>query len=202
MVWDWSKVMNEIKKLSELDEDQVNQSVDVFVEGFYFTLKSLCKDKEKLHRLFKNSIDYNMTYACLQDGEAVGFLGLANHEKRPTKLNKEIFIEILGGFAGKLYYKAVSANFEKPKPIGPQDIYIDYIATSPEHRSKGIGTQLIEFTRDTLGHKHIELETYSKNTRAIILYERLGFKITKVKRSFIMRLKGFGNFVFMRLDAE
>jgi ribosomal protein S18 acetylase RimI-like enzyme len=199
---DWSNVMIEIKKLSDLDEKQVNQSVEVFVEGFYFTLKSLSKDKEKLHKLFKNSFDYNMTYACLQDGEAVGFVGLANDQKRPTKLDKEIFIEIMGGFAKKLSYKAASAGFERPKAIGPQDIYIDYIATSPEHRSKGIGTQLIEFVRDTLDSKHIELETYAKNTRAIALYERLGFKVTRVKKSFIMRLKGFGNMVYMRLDTE
>jgi ribosomal protein S18 acetylase RimI-like enzyme len=194
--------MNEIRKLSELDEKQVNQAVDVLIEGFYFTLSSVSKDKEKLHKLFKNSLDYNMTYAYLQESEAVGFLGLADYQKRPIKLNKEIFIEILGGFAGKLNYKAVSASFEKTKAIGPQDIYIDYLATNPERRSKGIGTQLVEFVRDTLGYKHIELETYSKNTRAIALYERLGFKVTKVKKSLAMRLTGFGNMVYMRWNAE
>ncbi|GHU83607.1 hypothetical protein FACS1894196_3740 [Clostridia bacterium] len=193
--------MGEIRQLSELDEKQVNQAIHIFVESFYFTLSSVCKDKEKLHTLFKSSFDYTMTYACLQDGEAVGFLGLANDQQRPAKLNRDVFMEIMGGFAGKLNYKAVSAGLEKPKPIGPQDIYIDYIATNPEHRSKGIGTQLIEFVRDTLGHKHIELETYSKNTRAIALYERLGFTVIRVKKSFLTRLKGIGDMVYMRLDA-
>ncbi|GHV35669.1 hypothetical protein FACS18949_14090 [Clostridia bacterium] len=194
--------MNEIKKLSELDETRVNQAVGVFVEGFYFTLLNISTDKEKLHKLFKNSLDYNMTYACLQDGEAVGFLGLADYQKRPAKLNREIFIEIMVGFAGKLNYKAASSALEQPKPIDPGEIYIDYLATSPYHRSRGIGTQLIEFVRGTLGYKHIELETYAKNTKAIALYERLGFKVTRVKKSFIMRIKGLGDMVYMRLDAE
>ena len=29
--------MKEIKKLSELEESQVDQAIDVFIEGFYFT---------------------------------------------------------------------------------------------------------------------------------------------------------------------
>ena len=47
--------MNEIKKLSELDEKQVNQAISVFVEGFYNVFSSISKDREKLHKLFKYS---------------------------------------------------------------------------------------------------------------------------------------------------
>ena len=195
-------VMNEIRKLSELDEKQIEQSINVFVDGFYFTLSSFSKDREKLRKLFVNSFDTDMTYAYLQDGKALGFLGLATHQKRPTKLNETTFIKEFGGFSGKRLYKAASAAMEKPVAINPEDIFIDYIATSTEHRSKGIGKQLIEFIRNTLGHKHIELETYTKNTRAIAFYERLGFKAIRVKKSLMMRIKGFGNRIYMRWDAE
>ena len=192
--------MNDIKKLSELDAKQIEQSISVFVEGFYFTLKSFSKDKEKLRKLFANSFDMDMTYAYIQEGESLGFLGLATHQKRPTKLSVEAFIKEFGG-VGKRLYKAASAAMEKPVAISPEDIFIDYICISPEHRSKGIGKQLIEFVRDTLGHEHIELETYTKNTRAIAFYERLGFKTNRIKKSIMMRIKGFGNRVYMRWDA-
>lgn len=194
--------MNEIKKLSELEDNQLNQAIDIFIEGFYFTLSSVTKDKNKLHKLFKPSFDYNMTYAYLQDGVAIGFLGLADYKKRPITLNRDLYAEIIGGLKGKMSYKAVSAAFEGVKDIGPQDILIDYIATSPEHRSKGIGTKLIAFVRNTLGHKQIQLETYSKNTRAIAFYERLGFKTIKVDKSIMMKISGYGSLVTMRLDAE
>jgi len=194
--------MDEIKKLSELGDIQVNQAIDVFIEGFYFTLSSVSKDREKLHKLFKSFLDYNMTYAYLQDGAAIGFLGLAYNQKRPVKLNREVFTQIMGGFAAKTSYKAVSAAFEKVKDIGQQDILIDFIATSPEHRSKGIGAQIIAFVRDTLGYKKIQLETYSKNTRAIAFYERLGFRVIDVKKSLMMKLSGYGSLVTMRFDAE
>jgi hypothetical protein len=44
--------MSEIKKLSELDDKQLNQAMDVFVEGFYNVFSSVSKDKEKLHARF------------------------------------------------------------------------------------------------------------------------------------------------------
>jgi len=194
--------MNEIKKLSELEESQVDQAIDVFIEGFYFTLSSVSKDKDKLHKLFKSFLDYSMTYAYLQDSIAIGFLGLADHLKRPVKLNWEDYTQIMGKFASKMAYKAMSAAFEKVKDIGHQEILIDFIATSPEHRSKGIGTQIISFIRDVLGYKKIQLETYSKNTRAITFYERLGFKVTKVNKNLMMKISGYGSLVTMRFEAE
>ena len=133
--------MNEIKELSELDEEQINQSIDVFIEGFYDFFSSISKDKGRLHKLFKNSFDYDMSYAYLHDGEAVGFLGLSNYQKRPLRLNKEIFMETMGGFAGKISYKAMCSALEKPSVFSPKEICIDFIATSAHYRSQGIGKQ-------------------------------------------------------------
>jgi len=53
--------MGEIVKLSQLDDRQLDQAVDVFIEGFYNTLQSVSNDKEKIHRIFRNSFDSNMT---------------------------------------------------------------------------------------------------------------------------------------------
>lgn len=194
--------MNQIKKLYELEDEQVGQTIDIFIEGFYFTLSSISKDRDKLRRLFKYALDYDMTYAYLQDGIAIGFLGLADHQKRPIKFDKEVFAQIMGDFAARTSFKAVSAAFEKVKDIGPHDIYIDYIATSPEHRSKGVGTKLIAFVHNTMGYEQIHLETYLKNTRAIALYERLGFKVVKVDKSLAMRVSGYGGLVTMSATAE
>jgi ribosomal protein S18 acetylase RimI-like enzyme len=199
---DLEEGMNEIKKLSELDENQVNQSFDVFVEGFYNVFSSISKDKEKLHKLFKNSFDYDITYTYLQDGEAVGFLGLADYKKRPLKLDKDVFLETMGGLAGKMSYKMMSAVLQKPYAFNPEVIYVDYLATSPEYRSKGIGKQLIEFVRDALGYRQIQLEVFSKNARAIAFYERIGFKKIKIQSNIITMLQGFGKLITMRMDTS
>jgi len=194
--------MSEIVKLSELDNNQLNQAIGVFVEGFYNTLKSFTKDKEKMHRLFQNAFDCEMTYAYLQGSEVVGFLGLANHQKRPTKLSKETFVEVLGGFAGKMAYKSASAAMEKIKVHHPGEVCIDFIAVHPEHRSRGIGKKLVEYVRDNLGYRYIWLEVSSKNPRGIAFYEREGFKKVSVKTSLLVVLSGFGKMITMRMEVE
>ena len=194
--------MDEIKKLSELNENQINQAINVFVEGFYNVFSSISKDKEKLHRIFICSFDRDMTYAYLQDDEVVGFLGIANHIKRPLKFDKEVFIKEIGGFAGKVTYFGVSMAMEKLHVITSQEVYIDFIATNPNHRSKGIGKKLIMFVRESLGYKHIELEVFSKNPRAKQFYEREGFKVIKKKIDPLNVLQGFGRRIVMRWDAE
>jgi len=127
---------------------------------------------------------------------------LADHIKRPVKFSREVFIEIMGGFAGKITYRGVSGAMEKPNAKGPHEIYIDYLATNPEHRSKGIGSKLIGYVRDTLGYKNIELEMFSKNPRAIRFYEREGFKAVGSKMDIMMRMQGFGKRIIMRREVE
>ena len=194
--------MGEIVKLSGLDDNQVNQAITVFIEGFYNVFKIVSKDKEKLHKLFKHSFDYEMTYTYLLDGVAVGFLGLATCQKRPIKINKEAFMDMLSGFAGNLVYKSMSAAIEKINVTDPDEICIDYIATSPEHRSKGIGKKLIEYVRDNMGCKYIRLEVFSKNPRAKAFYERVGFKTVGAKFNLMLILQGHGKPITMRIDVE
>jgi ribosomal protein S18 acetylase RimI-like enzyme len=198
--------MDEIKKLSELDENQLNQALTVFIEGFYNIMSGISKDKEKLHHLFKNSFDYDITYAYLQNGEAVGFLGLGNNQKRALNLNKSIFAEMLPEklprFAGESMYKAMYKTMCKPHAYGSEEIYIDFIATNPEYRSTGIGTKLIEFIRRDLAYKTIRLDVMTKNPRAKKFYERMGFKVIKTKLDLMLRLQGFGGRIIMKWEAE
>jgi len=197
--------MDEIKKLSELDENQKNQSINVFIEGFYNIMSVVSKDKENLHWLFKNSFDYDITYAYLQNGEAVGFLGLGNNQKRALNLNKDVFMKILPvtlpGFAGKSIYKAMYKAMCKPHTGGPEEIYIDFITTNPEYRSTGIGSKLIEFIRCDLGYRTIKLDVMTKNPRAKKFYERMGFKVIKTKLDFMARLQGFGGRIIMKWET-
>jgi ribosomal protein S18 acetylase RimI-like enzyme len=86
--------------------------------------------------------------------------------------------------------------------VRPEEVYIDFIATSPDIRSKGIGAQLIEFVRGTLGYKAIELEVLSKNPRAKMFYEREGFKAIKVNNDFITALQGLGKRIVMRWEKS
>ena len=198
--------MDEIKKLSELDESQMDQAISVFIEGFYNIMSVVSKDKEKLHGLFKNSFDGDITYAYLKNGEAVGFLGLGNYQKRALSLNKDNFMkaipETMPGFAANTMYKAMYSSMCKPHVGSPHEVYIDFITTNPEYRSTGIGAKLIEFIRRDLGYKTIKLDVMTKNPRAKKFYERMGFKVIKTKLDIMTRLQGIGGRIIMKWEAE
>ena len=166
--------MSEIRKLSELNDSQLNQAVDVFVEGFYNLFSGITKDKDKLHKIFKHSIDGDMTYAYIQDGEAIGFLGLRTCDKRPITLNK-----------------ATAAN--------PNEMYVDYLAASPRHRGKGVGTKLIEHAKENCNHEYLMIEVFAKNPGAKKLYERVGFEAIKVNSDFLLKLLGLGKVITMKM---
>jgi len=198
--------MDEIRKISDLDESQIEQAINVFIEGFYNIMSSISKDKVKLHWLFKKSFDRDMTYAYLQNGEAVGFLGLGNCLKRALNLNVDNFRKILPdtlpGIARKSMYKAMYSSMCKPHVGDQKEIYIDFIATNPENRSTGIGTKLIEFIRDDLGYRTITLDVMTKNPRAKKFYERMGFKVIRTKLDLMTRLQGFGGRIIMKWEAD
>ena len=193
--------MNGVVKLSELNNDQLNQAIDVFIEGFYNTLKDVSKDKDTLHKLFVNAFDSDMTFAYLNDGDAVGFLGIANSQKRPIKLHEETFTEVLGA-SGKRLYKAVSSAMEKIIVNDPDEMWIDYIATNPKCRSMGIGKKLIEYVCANTDYKYIRLMVLSKNPRAITFYENLGFVKESEKFNLLVFLQGFGKEVFMKMNID
>lgn len=58
--------------------------------------------------------------------------------------------------------------------------WVDWVGVIPQYRSKGVGTLLFDtltnFCREQKCHK-IVFNTITKNSRAIDLYQRIGFKV-------------------------
>jgi ribosomal protein S18 acetylase RimI-like enzyme len=82
----------------------------------------------------------------------------------------------------RLPAKAVSLlKFDRLiKFVAHNDCYLSNVSVYPEFRSSGIGTKLlsaIEEEAKSVGKKRIVLHAETHNTRAISLYERLGYKI-------------------------
>ncbi len=67
----------------------------------------------------------------------------------------------------------------KPYPSRPQAAEIKRLYVLPEYQNKHIATRLMTHTLDrakSLGYQRIVLETLSKLTNALKLYEQLGFQ--------------------------
>ena len=81
------------------------------------------------------------------------------------------------------------------------EIYIDGLAVSAAERGRGIGTQLLseaDVIARELALPWIRLDVLDTNPRAQALYERLGFKVTKVQSfRYKQRWTGFGALISM-----
>ena len=193
-----------ILKLSELNEAQVKQVAIICVEGLYNVFSIISKDKNLLTELFMDSFDYDMCYACLHDGDAVGFMGLSNSYKRAaSNMRLETFERLFGKRKAKHMFAGVSNGMAVPKVMPENEVCIDFLATTPHLRGKGIGKQLIHCVFDNLHYEACTLEVYSKNLKAIKFYERLGFRKISVKSEWMIRLLcGIGKTITMKLNAK
>jgi len=192
-----------INKLSELNEKQVEQATDICVEGLYNVFSIISKDKNLLRDLFMDSFEYDMCYACLLGGEAVGFIGLGNSSKRAAgNMKYETFVRLLGKQRADMMYKGVSSGMAVPKVKFEDEVEIDYFATTPHLRGKGIGKQMILYICDNLPYNSCVLDVYSKNPKAMKFYERLGFKQVSIKSEWVLRLRGIGKTITMRLNTK
>jgi len=146
-----------------------------------------------------NWFSYRHTYFVEVDNKIAG-MGLAysyNHRREQEPRTIELMVKYLEG----------SAFTELPDPrsieivgqIEEADYYINDMGVYPQFRSLGLGTRLFEriekLTRK-MGSKRMVLDAETDNTRAIKLYERLGYRIES--RSFIIEAK-VKNFEFFKM---
>lgn len=120
---------------------------------------------------------------------------------RAGKADMPAYMEIERSVAGQRIYSAmlteeeVEAEFEKvvvymikrgDEVIGsasyeiknPDHAYIDGLAIKPEHQGRGAGTLAMRKMLEELqGYKVVDLVTHPENSRAIALYQSLGFEL-------------------------
>lgn len=86
----------------------------------------------------------------------------------------------LGAFSGDELVGYISLN------IILDECYVNRIATSPEHRRKGIADEMMNATIDIAKKRcsFISLEVRASNAAAIALYEKHGFEKAGLRRGF------------------
>jgi len=139
------------------------------------------KNTVEIHRLFKlffelknNQYSYQNTLVFLEDNEILGSLSAYDGSKL-TELRKPF----LAYLKENLLY---NLNLEEETEAG--EFYFDTISVNPKAQGKGIGKALIEagiqWARQ-LGHRQIGLLVEQENTKAKLLYEKIGFKYSNDK---------------------
>jgi len=180
----------------------------IFVEGWYEDFKRLCKDKNKLRRAFEHIFTLENFYVAQVDKQIMAFVAVCDRidEKRAIHLDAKIIRKYLGFFRGSIAtYMLTKVLIKKKYPfqIPTGTGVIEFVATLPEARGKGLAGKTIEYAMEDANYQAYILEVVDTNHGAIKLYERLGFEeFTREKSPFPPKHSGFEYLIYMKREIN
>ena len=161
--------------------------------------------KKMMKNLFPHKRHYysfDRSFFAEVNGKVVGMAQLHKLITRKGQTARLSFL-LLKYLTWRLPAKAVNLlKFDRLiKFVARNDCYLSNVSIYPEFRSFGIGTKLlaaIEEEVKSIGKKRIVLHAETHNTRAINLYERLGYKIESRSPSLKIKNRLFESFKMVK----
>lgn len=187
-----------VKNLSDLDEESSRCMSRIFIESFGQRFEKFSKDKEALRECFEKSFIYDMIYVALDGKRVVGFITASSCKGSVINVNKKEFCNHFGKIRGTIFSWQLKMIMGKPLVSEPNQCYINFVAVDKEYRRKGVATELFNYIHEHLIFDEFKLDVLTTNPEAQKLYEKLGYKVDKVKKNIIMSFKGLGNLVIMK----
>ncbi|MFD1465431.1 GNAT family N-acetyltransferase [Lapidilactobacillus mulanensis] len=173
----------------------------IFVEGFYDWLKFFSKDKTKLARTFAHIFNPDVFYVAIENDTALGFAACTNGRVPSIQLKQREFRRHLGFIMGTIAYYVLKREFEdKPYPfeIQPTMGTIEFVATDRHSRGRGVATQIIQHIHEHTPYHSYALEVADTNTKAVHLYEKLGYQTFKKVPEKHAKRSGFDFYLYMK----
>ena len=183
---------------SKLSFDPRPQLAALFVDGFYNDLKHFSKDKAKLAAAFTPAFLLDTFFVALGPNNNVLAMVGCPDLNPALELNRDEFTTQLGPWRGRLAYHLLMKfliDHSYPFEVKPGTGSIEYVVADPAIRGKGITGRLIEYVMHQRGYAKYVLEVASTNTRAVKLYQRLGFK--EFMRKPAPKQSGVGDYAYM-----
>jgi ribosomal protein S18 acetylase RimI-like enzyme len=187
-----------------LSEHQRADAVAIFEEAFGDKMRMAVRDRDKRMAFMARTYDPDHVIVATRGGRLVGMAGLRTRDGRyrggllDIPWDPRPYRDLLG-VSGAIW-AILGLRLADHKPAR-DELYVDGIAVSPEARGAGIGTRLLDeittIARE-LRLRWVRLDVIDTNARAQALYERLGFKVTKVQSfRYKERWVGFGAMISM-----
>jgi ribosomal protein S18 acetylase RimI-like enzyme len=162
-----------------LDFEAREQISRVFTLGFYQWLKYFSKDTDRLARALAHMFELSRFWVAVEGGTIAATCACTDGTKSPIRLDKAELRRHLGLIRGSFAYQMLRENLQEhsyPFTLASQTGSIEFVATAPEFRGKGVAFALLEHVMQTCGYCEYVLEVADTNESALRLYERLGFK--------------------------
>ena len=189
-----------------LPPDLRGQAARVFEEAFGSKMRMAVRDTEKRLEFMRRSYVAEHAIIARRDDQLLGMAGLSAKDGpyqgglMGQSWDPRPFHDLLGWAGATWAVWGMRLSDHRPKA---DEIYIDGIAVSVEARGLGIGTRLLAeatvIAREQ-GKRFVRLDVIDTNPRAQALYDRLGYKVTKVQSfGYKERWVGFGGMISMEL---
>lgn len=192
-----------------LPEHLRTQAVDLFEEAFGDKMGMAVRDRQKRKAFMHRAYLAEHIIVARRSDQLLGMAGLSS--KGPpyaggllgTSWDPRPYRDLLGWLGAAWAVWGLRLADHKPKD---DEIYVDGIAVSPAARGLGIGTRLLsEVTAIARGSgkRYVRLDVIDTNPRAQALYERLGYRVTKVQSfRYKERWLGFGAMISMEQPVD
>jgi len=180
-----------IKRAVECGDNIRERLGEVYVNAFYDdVLKYFSKDKAKLIKIFACGFMLEYFYVAIMDNKIVGMVACMGKGQICFKKNIKTLIKYLGVFRGLTTNFLLNQFINEFPKINKETALIEYLVTDTKHLRKGIASKLIKSLFTSTEYKKYLLEVAGTNTKAINLYEKLGFKAVYRKYYFPMSYIG------------
>jgi len=182
---------------TDLNSVKKQEFLDIFLESFGHMF-TFAQTKAEQKQLFSASLESPLSYAYISENHICGILGLGTNFKRALKFDKQLCIQLFGKVKGITVHNLLHKIAEIPAVKKDTDLYIDYLATNPQMRNKGIAAKLLTFACELPQYKDCYLEVLSKNVSAMRLYQNFGFTMHKKRFDIFTFMQGLGYPVILK----
>ena len=189
-----------------LPDELRRQAVVLLDEAFGDKIGMAVPDPDKRKAFLAQTIVASHVAVAARGAELLGVVGLSASDGRyqgglmDVPWDPRALRDLLGVFGSVRATLGMRVADHKPEP---GELYVDGIAVSPEARGQGIGSRLLDETSAIAredSFRWVRLDVIDSNPRAQALYERKGYKITKVQSfGYMRRFIGFGGVTSMEL---
>lgn len=194
-----------VKRAAELSDDIRNDISRIFVEGFFQWLRFFSKDKDRLARALAHMFRLERFYVALVDERPAGIAACTNGKEPPICLSATQLRRHLGWYKGTIagiVLKKELENHPYPFEIQRDMGAVEFVATWPEFRGKGVASAILSHIHETEPYRQFVLEVADTNTGAVKLYEKMGYReMTRVAAPH-SKQSGINALVYMKWEQR
>ncbi|MFT6976182.1 MAG: ribosomal protein S18 acetylase RimI-like enzyme [Bermanella sp.] len=195
--------IDNIKYSLGLPEKYRDSAVDLYDEAFGQKFSIAIPSREKRILFLKKCFILEYVIGAIYEDKLIGIAGFQTPKGSLTGgITYSELLSKLGFFKGN-WAAIIFSLYDRKSAF--KELIMDGIAVHSDARGKGVGSHLLnEVAKYAKGHEFniVRLDVIDTNTKAKILYERMGFKSVKIESyPYLKWLLGFSSSTTMELSV-